>query len=151
MQELGDGGHVAGWDHPRMPTLAGQRRRGYTPAAIRNFCERIGVSTRDSLVDVSLLEHALREDLNATSRRVLAVLRPLKVVLENFPEGRVDELVAPYDPEKPDGPSRKVPFSPELYIEHEDFAQTPAQKWFRVAAGQEVRPRYALIVLCTGV
>jgi len=151
LQELVEGGHVSGWDDPRMPTLAGMRRRGYTPAAIRNFCERIGVSTRDSLVDVSLLEHALREDLNATSPRVLSVLRPLKVVLENFPEGRVDELVAPYDPEKTDGPSRKVPFSRDLYIEQDDFVENPPKKWFRLTPGQEVRLRYACIIRCTGV
>jgi glutaminyl-tRNA synthetase len=151
LQELVEGGHVTSWDDPRMPTLAGMRRRGVTPEAIRHFCERIGVSTRDSLVDVSLLEHALREHLNATSPRVMAVLRPLKIVLDNFPEGRVDELVAPYDPEKPDGPSRKVPFARELYIEQEDFAEVPAKKWFRLAPGQEVRLRYACIVRCTEV
>jgi glutaminyl-tRNA synthetase len=151
LQELVEGGHVAGWDDPRMPTLAGMRRRGFTPEAIRAFCERIGVSTRDSLVDVSLLEHALREHLNATSPRVLAVLKPLKVVLDNFPEGRVDELVAPYDPEKPEGPTRKVPFSRVLYIERDDFAEQPAKKWFRLAPGQEVRLRYACIVRCTDV
>jgi glutaminyl-tRNA synthetase len=151
LQELVEGGHVSGWDDPRMPTLAGMRRRGYTPAAIRNFCERIGVSTKDTLVDVSLLEHALREDLNATSRRVMGVLDPLKVVLDNFPEGQVDLLDAPYDPEKPDGPSRKVPFSRELFIERGDFAENPPKKWFRLAPGQEVRLRYACIVRCTEV
>jgi glutaminyl-tRNA synthetase len=151
LQELVEGGHVASWDDPRMPTLAGMRRRGFTPEAIRAFCERIGVSTRDSLVDVSLLEHALREHLNATSPRVMAVMKPLKIVLDNFPEGRVDELVAPYDPEKPDGPSRKVPFSRVLYIERDDFAEQPAKKWFRLAPGQEVRLRYACIVRCTEV
>jgi glutaminyl-tRNA synthetase len=151
LQELVEGGHVAGWDDPRMPTLAGMRRRGYTPEAIRTFCERIGVSTRDSLVDVSLLEHALREHLNATSPRAMAVLRPLKVVLDNFPEGRTDELLAPSDPEKPDGPTRKVPFSRVLYIERDDFAEQPAKKWFRLAPGQEVRLRYACIVRCTEV
>ena len=151
LQELVEGGHVAGWDDPRMPTLAGMRRRGYTPEAIRTFCERIGVSTRDSLVDVSLLEHALREHLNATSPRVMAVLRPLKIVLDNFPEGRTDELVAPHDPERPDGPTRKVPFSRVLYIERDDFAEQPAKKWFRLAPGQEVRLRYACIVRCTEV
>jgi glutaminyl-tRNA synthetase len=149
MKELVEGGHVAGWDDPRMPTLAGMRRRGYIPDAIRAFCERIGVSTRDSLVDVSLLEHALREHLNATSPRVMAVLRPLKIVLDNFPENRVDEIVAPYDPEKPDGPTRKVPFSRVLYIERDDFAEVPAKKWFRLAPGQEVRLRYACVVRCT--
>jgi glutaminyl-tRNA synthetase len=151
LQELVEGGHVAGWDDPRMPTLAGMRRGGYTPEAIRTFCDRIGVSTRDSLVDVSLLEHALREHLNATSPRVMAVLRPLKVVLDNFPEGRTDELVAPCHPERPDGPTRKVPFSRVLYIERDDFAEQPAKKWFRLAPGQEVRLRYACIVRCTDV
>jgi len=151
LQELVEGGHVSGWDDPRMPTLAGMRRRGYTPAAIRNFCERIGVSTKDSLVDVSLLEHALREDLNATSPRVMAVLRPLKIVLMNFPEGQVDELDAPYDPETPAGPTRKVPFCRELYIEVDDFAENPPKKWFRLAPGQEVRLRYACIIRCTEV
>ena len=151
LQELVEGGHVAGWDDPRMPTLAGMRRRGYTPEAIRTFCERIGVSTRDSLVDVSLLEHALREHLNATSPRVMAVLRPLKIVLDNFPEGRTDELLAPHDPEKPDGPTRKVPFSRVIYIERDDFAEQPAKKWFRLAPGQEVRLRYACIIRCTEV
>jgi glutaminyl-tRNA synthetase len=151
LQELVEGGHVAGWDDPRMPTLAGMRRRGFTPESIRAFCERIGVSTRDSFVDVSLLEHALREHLNATSPRVMAVLKPLKVVLDNFPEGRVDELEAPYDPEKPEGPTRKVPFSRVLYIEQDDFAEQPAKKWFRLAPGQEVRLRYACVVRCTEV
>jgi glutaminyl-tRNA synthetase len=151
LQELVESKLVAGWDDPRMPTLAGMRRRGFTPEAIRNFCERIGVSTRDSLVDVSLLEHALREHLNATSRRVMGVLRPLKVVLDNFAEGQVDEIDAPYDPENPSGPSRKVPFSRELYIERDDFAEVPAKKWFRLAPGQEVRLRYACIVRCTDV
>jgi glutaminyl-tRNA synthetase len=151
LQELVEGGHVNGWDDPRMPTLAGMRRRGYTPAAIRNFCERIGVSTKDSLVDVSLLEYALREDLNVTSPRVMAVLRPLKIVLVNVPDGQVDELDAPYDPEKPGGPTRKVPFSRELYIEQGDFAQDPPKKWFRLAPGQEVRLRYACIIRCTEV
>jgi glutaminyl-tRNA synthetase len=151
LQELVETGLVTGWDDPRMPTLAGMRRRGFTPEALRNFCERIGVSTRDSLVDVSLLEHALREHLNATSPRVMGVLHPLKVVIDNFPEGQVDSIDAPYDPEKADGPSRKVPFSRELYIDREDFAEVPAKKWFRLAPGQEVRLRYACIIRCTDV
>lgn len=150
LQELVEHGHVTGWDDPRMPTLAGMRRRGYTPAAIRNFCERIGVSTRDSYVDVSLLEHALRDDLNATSRRVMAVLRPLKVVIENFPEG-VIEVNAPYNPDAPEGASRKVPLAREVYIEREDFAEVPAKKWFRLAPGQEVRLRYGCIIRCERV
>ncbi len=149
--QLVEGGHVEGWDDPRMPTLAGLRRRGVPPEALRAFCERIGVSTRNSEVDISLLEHAIRESLNATSPRVMAVLRPLKLVIENFPEGEVIEFEAPYDPEKPDGPSRKVPFSRELYIEQEDFAENPPKKFFRLAPGQEVRLRYACLVRCTSV
>ena len=148
---LVEGKHVDGWDDPRMPTLAGLRRRGVPPEALRAFCERVGVSTRNSEVDISLLEHAIRESLNATSPRVMAVLRPLKLVIENFPEGEVIELDSPYDPEKPDGPSRKVPFSRELYIEHEDFAENPPKKFFRLAPGQEVRLRYACLVRCTSI
>ncbi|HVY48865.1 MAG TPA: glutamine--tRNA ligase/YqeY domain fusion protein [Minicystis sp.] len=151
LQELVAGKHVLGWDDPRMPTLAGMRRRGYTREAIRAFCDRVGVSTRDSVVDVSLLEHALREHLNATSPRVMAVLRPLKVVLENFPEGEVIELEAPFDPEKPDGPRRKVPLTRELFIERDDFAEVPPKKWQRLAPGQEVRLRYACLVTCKDV
>jgi glutaminyl-tRNA synthetase len=151
LQELVYGKHVAGWDDPRMPTLAGMRRRGFTPEAIRAFCDRIGVSTKDSVVDVSLLEHALREDLNARCPRVMAVLRPIKVTLENFPEGEVWEIDAPYDPEKPDGPSRKVPFSRELYIEADDFMENPPKKFFRLSPGAEVRLRYACIIKCKEV
>ena len=142
---------VAGWDDPRMPTLAGLRRRGYTKEAIQAFCERVGVSTRDSVVDVSLLEHALREDSNARSPRVMAVLRPLKVVIENMAEGAEEVFDAPYDPEKPDGPSRKVYLSREVWIDRDDFAEVPAKKWFRLAPGQEVRLRYGCLVRCTGV
>jgi glutaminyl-tRNA synthetase len=148
LKELVLGKYVSGWDDPRMPTLAGLRRRGYTPEAIRAFCDRIGVSTRDSVVDVTLLEHALRENLNATSPRVMAVLRPLKVTVENMPVGQVEWFDAPYDPEKPEGPCRKVPFSRELFIEREDFAEKPGKKWFRLAPGQEVRLRYACLLKC---
>jgi glutaminyl-tRNA synthetase len=151
LQELVAGGHVAGWDDPRMPTLAGMRRRGCTPAAIRKFCDRIGVSTRDGNVDVALLEHALREDLNATSPRVMAVLRPLKVTIENFPENHVEWIDAPYDPEKADGPTRTVPLARELFIEREDFMEVPAKKWFRLAPGAEVRLRYGCLVTCKDV
>ncbi len=151
LQELVAKHHVAGWDDPRMPTLAGLRRRGYTKEAIQAFCERVGVSTRDSVVDVSLLEHALREDLNARSPRVMAVLRPLKVIIENLAEGAEEVFDAPYDPEKPDGASRKVYLSRELWIEQDDFAEVPAKKWFRLAPGQEVRLRYACLIRCTGV
>lgn len=149
--KLVEGKYVEGWDDPRMPTLAGLRRRGVPAEALRAFCERVGVSTRNSEVDISLLEHAIRENLNATSPRVMAVLRPLKLVIENFPEGEVIEFDAPFDPEKPDGPSRKVPFSRELYIEQEDFAENPPKKFFRLAPGQEVRLRYACLVRCTSV
>jgi len=151
LQSLVKDGVVSGWDDPRMPTLAGARRRGFTPEALRNFCDRIGVSTRDSVVDVALLEHAVREHLNATSPRVLAVTRPLRVVIENWPEGHVEEFSALYDPEKPEGPSRKVPMGRVLYIERDDFMETPAKKWFRLAPGAEVRLRYACIIKCTGV
>ena len=151
LQELVYGKHVSGWDDPRMPTLAGMRRRGFTPEAIRAFCDRIGVSTRDSVVDVSLLEHALREDLNARCPRVMAVLRPIKVTLENFPEGEVWEIEAPYDPEKPDGPKRKVPFGRELYIEADDFMENPPKKFFRLSPGAEVRLRYACVIKCKEV
>jgi glutaminyl-tRNA synthetase len=151
LKELVVGKYVSGWDDPRMPTLAGLRRRGYTAEAIRAFCERIGVSTRDSVVDIALLEHALRENLNATSRRVMAVLRPLKVTVKNLEPGQVEWFDAPYDPEKPEGPSRKVPFSRDLYIEHDDFTETPTKKWFRLAPGQEVRLRYACLLRCEEV
>ena len=148
LQELVAGKHVDGWDDPRMPTLAGLRRRGYTSESIRAFCERIGVATRDNVVDVALLEHALREDLNARSPRVMAVLRPLKVVIENLEPGAEEVFDAPYDPEKPDGPSRKVVLTRELWVEREDFAEVPAKKWFRLAPGQEVRLRYACLLTC---
>jgi glutaminyl-tRNA synthetase len=143
--------HVAGWDDPRMPTLAGLRRRGYTPAALRRFCERIGVSRRDSVVDVSLLEHTLREDLNATSPRVLAVLRPLKVTLENFPENETIELDAPYNSEDPSWGTRKLPLTRELYIDRDDFMEQPVKGWFRLSPGAEVRLRYACIIRCNEV
>ena len=151
LQELVVGNHVRGWDDPRMPTLAGMRRRGFTASALRSFCDRIGVSTRDGNVDVALLEHALREDLNASSTRVMGVLRPLRVVIENLAEGQVEEFDAPCDPEKPDGLSRKVPLSRVIYIEREDFMESAPKKWFRLAPGQEVRLRYACLVRCTQV
>ena len=149
--QLVHGKHVEGWDDPRMPTLAGLRRRGVPPEAIVAFCERVGVSTRNSEVDISLFEHAIRETLNATTPRVMAVQRPLKLVIDNFPEGEVIEFDAPLHPEQPDGPSRKVPFSRVLYIEREDFEENPPKKFFRLAPGQEVRLRYACLVRCTGV
>ena len=143
---------VSGWDDPRLPTLSGIRRRGYTPEAIRDFCERIGISKAENMVDMALLEHCLREDLNRRAKRVMAVLRPLKVVIENYPEGQVEEIDFPFHPEDPAMGSRKVPFSRELYIERDDFMETPPnKKWFRLAPGAEVRLRYAYYVTCTGV
>jgi glutaminyl-tRNA synthetase len=142
---------VTGWDDPRMPTLAGIRRRGYTPEAIRTFCERIGVAKRNSTVDIAMLEHCLREDLNKRASRVMAVLRPLKVVLENYPEGQVEELEAVNNPEDPAMGSRKVPFSRVLYIEQDDFREEPPKGFFRLSPGQEVRLRYGYIIKCTGV
>jgi len=144
-------GYVTGWDDPRMPTLAGLRRRGYTPEAIRDFCNRIGVAKSNSTVDMALLEHCLRQDLNKRAPRVMAVLRPLKLVIENYPEGQVEELEAVNNPEDPSAGTRKVPFSRELYIEQEDFREDPPKKYFRLYPGNEVRLRYAYIVKCTGV
>jgi glutaminyl-tRNA synthetase len=143
--------HVSGWDDPRMPTLAGIRRRGYTPEAIRNFCERIGVAKRNSMVDIAMLEHCLREDLNKRAPRVMAVLRPIKVVLENYPEGQVEELDAVNNPEDPAMGTRKVPFSRVLYIEQDDFREEPPKGFFRLSPGKEVRLRYAYIINCIGV
>jgi len=151
LQALVSGGQVSGWSDPRMPTLAGLRRRGFTPAALRRFCERIGVSRRDSVVDVSLLEHAVREDLNATSPRVLSVLRPLKVTLTNFAEHETIELDAQYNSEKPDWGSRKLPLTRELYVERDDFMEKPVKGWFRLSPGSEVRLRYACIIRCNEV
>ena len=149
--ELVERGHVAGWDDPRVPTLAGMRRRGYPPEAIRNFCERIGVAKRDSIVDMDLLEHCVREDLNQRAPRVMAVLRPLRVVIDNYPEDQVEELDAPYHPQDPGMGSRKVPFSRTLYIEREDFMEDPPKAFFRLAPGREVRLRYAYFVKCVDV
>ena len=143
--------HVTGWDDPRMPTLAGFRRRGYTPEAIRNFCERIGVAKRNSMVDIAMLEHCLREDLNKRAPRVMAVLRPLKIVIENYPEGQVEELEAVNNPEDPTMGTRRVPFSGELYIEQEDFREEPPKGFFRLSPGREVRLRYAYIIKCEKV
>ncbi len=143
--------HVTGWDDPRMPTISGLRRRGYTPEAIRDFCDRIGVAKRDSMVDIALLEHCIREDLNRRAPRVMAVLRPLKVVIENYPEDLVEELEALNNPEDPQMGTRRVPFSRVIYIEREDFMEDPPKKFFRLAPGKEVRLRYAYFVRCTGV
>jgi glutaminyl-tRNA synthetase len=144
-------GFVSGWDDPRMPTLSGMRRRGYTPEAIRTFCDRIGLAKRDSLVDVAQLEHAVREDLNAHAPRVMAVLDPLRLVIENYPEGQVEEIDAVNNPEDETAGTRKVPFSRVLYIEGEDFREDPPKKFFRLAPGREVRLRYAYFVTCTSV
>ncbi len=149
--ELVKEGHVAGWDDPRMPTICGLRRRGYTPEAIRNFCARIGVSKVDSVVDIALLEHCLREDLNRRAPRVMGVLRPLRVVIDNYPEGQVEQMEAVNNPEDAGMGTRPVPFSRELYIEQDDFREVPPKKYHRLAPGQEVRLRYAYLVRCTRV
>jgi len=148
--ELVKGGYVRGWDDPRMPTICGLRRRGYTPEAIQEFCRRIGCNKYDSVVDIALLEHCLREDLNKRAPRAMAVLRPLRLVIENYPEDRVEELEAINNPEDPSAGTRKVPFSRVLYIEQDDFRETPPPKYYRLYPGQEVRLRYAYLVRCTG-
>ncbi len=149
--ELVRGGHVAGWDDPRMPTISGLRRRGYTPESIRTFCKRIGVAKRDSMVDIALLDYCVREELNKRANRVMGVLRPLKVVIENYPEDRTEELEAINNPEDPSAGARQVPFSRELYIERDDFMENPPKKFFRLAPGREVRLRYAYFITCTDV
>ncbi len=149
--ELVEESYVTGWDDPRMPTLSGLRRRGYTPEAVRSFCERIGVAKRDSVVDVTLLEHHLREDLNRRAMRVMAVLRPLKVIIDNYPEGQIEELDAVNNPEDASAGSRKIPFSRELYIEKEDFREDPPKKFFRLAPGCEVRLKHAYYIKCERV
>ena len=146
--ELVEHGHVSGWNDPRMPTISGLRRRGYTPESIRNFCERIGVAKRDSIVDMALLEYSVREDLNKRAPRVMGVLRPLRVIIDNYPEGQVEELEALNNPEDPGMGTRKVPFSRVLYIEQEDFQEDPPKKFFRLAPGREVRLRYAYFIKC---
>ncbi|RMF20365.1 MAG: glutamine--tRNA ligase/YqeY domain fusion protein [Deltaproteobacteria bacterium] len=151
LAQLVEEGHVSGWDDPRMPTLSGMRRRGYTPEAIRAFCDRIGVAKRDSLVDVVLLENAVREHLNRVAPRRFAVLRPLKVVLTNYPEERVETFAAVNNPEEPAAGTREVPFSRELYIERDDFMEDPPKKFFRLAPGREVRLRYAYLIRCQEV
>ncbi|MDL1982390.1 MAG: glutamine--tRNA ligase/YqeY domain fusion protein, partial [Deltaproteobacteria bacterium] len=149
--ELVEKGHVNGWDDPRMPTLSGLRRRGYTPGSIRNFCDRIGVARRDSMVDMALLEYCVREDLNKQAPRVMAVLRPLKVIIDNYPNDLVEELDALNNPEDPGMGKRKVPFSRVLYIEQEDFREDPPKKFYRLAPGREVRLRYAYFIACVKV
>ena len=144
-------GHVKGWDDPRMPTLSGLRRRGYTAEAIRDFCDRIGVAKKDSTVDIALLEHCLREDLNRRASRVMGVLKPLRVVVENYPEGQMEELAAVNNPEDAGAGTRSVPFSRVLYIEQDDFRESPPPKYFRLAPGREVRLRYAYFLKCVAV
>jgi len=144
-------GHVRGWDDPRLPTLKGLRRRGYTPESIRNFCERIGVAKRDGVVEMALLEHAIRDDLNRRAPRMMAILRTLRLVIINFPEGRVEEMDAVNNPEDAGMGTRKVPFSRVMYIEREDFREDPPPKFFRLAPGREVRLRYAYIIQCVQV
>ena len=144
-------GRVNGWDDPRLPTLAGLRRRGYTPESIRSFCEQVGVAKRQNVIDIAMLEHAVRDDLNARANRVLAVLRPLKVVIENYPEGQAEYLDAVNNPEDPEAGVRKVPFSRELYVERDDFMEEPPRKFFRLAPGREVRLRYGYFITCNDV
>jgi len=149
--KLVDGGFVNGWDDPRMPTLSGLRRRGYTPESIRNFCEGIGVAKSNSIVDMAFLEHCLRDDLNKRAPRVMAVLRPLKVIIDNYPENKVEELDAINNPEDLSMGTRKIPFSRVLYIEQEDFREEPPKKFYRLAPGREVRLRYAYFIKCVDV
>ena len=151
LRRLVDGGHVAGWDDPRMPTLSGMRRRGYPPESIRSFCEGVGIAKRDNTIQLERLEHAVREDLNRRAPRVMGVLRPLRVVIENYPEGQVEQLDAVNNPEDPAAGTREVPFSRVLYIEREDFLEDPPKKFFRLAPGREVRLRYAYFITCVDV
>ena len=149
--QLVEEGQVSGWDDPRMPTISGMRRRGYTPEAIRDFCDRIGVAKRESTVDIALLEHCLREDLNRRAQRVMAVLRPIRLVIDNYPEDKVEMLEAVNNPEDESMGTRKVPFSRILYIEREDFREDPPKKYFRLAPGREVRLKHAYYVTCKNV
>ena len=144
-------GHVRGWDDPRMPTIAGLRRRGMTPAAIRDFADRVGVAKRENVIDVALLEYCVREDLNRTAPRVMGVLRPLRIVIENVPDGETEWFETPNNPEDPEAGTRRVPFSRVVYIERDDFMEDPPKKFFRLAPGREVRLRSAYRMTCTGV
>ncbi|MGD9551631.1 MAG: glutamine--tRNA ligase/YqeY domain fusion protein [Candidatus Caldatribacteriota bacterium] len=146
---LVEGGYVSGWDDPRLPTISGLRRRGYTPEAIRNFCERIGVAKTNSVVDIRFLEHCIREDLNKKAPRVMAVLNPLKLIIDNYPEDLIEEMDCENNPEDAEAGSRKVPFTKELYIEKEDFHDQPPKKYFRLSPGGEVRLKNAYIIKCT--
>ena len=149
--QLVESGHVSGWNDPRMPTLSGFRRRGYTAEAIRDFCNRIGVAKSDNLVDIALLEYCLRQDLNIRAPRVMAVLRPIKVIIDNYPEGEIEELDAENNPEDESMGHRKIPFSREIYIEREDFMEDPPRKYFRLAPGREVRLKHAYYITCVDV
>lgn len=151
LKQLVDEGVVDGWDDPRMPTISGLRRRGYTPKSIRKFAEEVGVTKRDSIIDVVRLENSLRDELNKSSNRVMAVLDPLKVVITNFPEGETESLDAINNPENLNAGSRKIPFSKEIYIEKSDFMEDPPRKFFRLGPGREVRLRYAYFITCTNV
>ena len=151
LNELVTGDYVDGWDDPRMLTIVGMRRRGYTAAAIRDFCERIGVTKNDTIIDMSVLENCVREDLDKTTRRVMGVLKPLRVVIENYPDDQSEELDAPYHPNDPDMGSRIVPFSKVIYVEHDDFMEEPPKKFFRLGPGREVRLRYAYFITCNEI
>ena len=151
LNELVTGDYVDGWDDPRMLTIAGMRRRGYTAAAIRDFCERIGVTKNDTIIDMSVLENCVREDLDKTTRRVMGVLKPLRVVIDNYPDDQSEELDAPYHPNDPDMGSRIVPFSKVIYVEHDDFMEEPPKKFFRLGLGREVRLRYAYFITCNEI
>ena len=144
-------GHVSGWDDPRMPTISGLRRRGYTPGSIRDFCQRIGIAKKENVIDVAQLEHCVREDLNRHAQRVMAVLRPLRVVITNYPEGQVEDVDVINNPEDPSAGTRRVPFSRVLYIEQDDFKEDPPKKFFRLSPGREVRLRCAYFITCTEV
>ena len=151
LRQLVDEGYVAGWDDPRMPTLSAMRRRGYTPEAIRTFCERVGVAKREKTVEIAMLEHFVREDLNRRALRVMGVLRPLRVVIENYPEGQAEELDAVNNPEDPSMGTRRVSFGRVLYVERDDFREDPPPKFFRLAPDREVRLRYGYFIRCVGV
>ena len=148
LRELVEKNVVEGWDDPRLPTLRGMRKRGYPPAAIRQFCEIIGISRSDSVIDMSILEECVRDEFNKTAKRAFCVMDPIKVVIENYPEGRVEELNASFNPQDPDAERRVVPFSRELYIERSDFMENPPNKYFRLSPGAEVRLRHAYIIKC---